>query len=234
MLDEVKDLILKAQTGDEGAFDSLVVRNVGLVRSAVKKFVGRGVGEDDLYQLGAMGLVKAIKRFDTNYNVEFSTYAVPMIIGEIRRFLRDDGIIKVSRSARERAAIIRRIKSEDGEEKLEAIAEKLGITYEEAIFALEATVPPESMDRELYENDGGGLRVGDVISEKEGEEERVEMLDLKNAIQNLSERDRQIIMLRYFKELTQSQVAKIMNMGQVQVSRLEKKIINEIREKMIG
>ena len=214
MSDEVKNLIINAQKGDEKAAEELVIRNTGLIRSAVRRFCGRGVGDEDLYQLGAMGLVKAIKRFDVSFNVEFSTYAVPMIIGEIRRFLRDDSIIKVSRSARETAAVIRRI------------------GYEEAIFALEATTPPESIEKELYESDGGGMRLKDTISNGESEEDFVTRIELKDAIKSLDERDRQIIMLRYFKELTQSQTAKILNIGQVQVSRLEKKIIEKIRQKI--
>lgn len=232
MLDEVKNLIVNAQAGDEKAADELVRRNIGLVRSAVRRFLGRGVSDEDLFQIGAMGLIKAIKRFDVSYNVEFSTYAVPMIIGEIRRFLRDDGIIKVSRSARERAAIIRRIRTEEGDCEIDQIADRLGISYEDAIFALEATTPPESMDKELFEGDGNSVRLGDMISDKDSEEERVTKIALKSAIEQLCERDRQIIELRYFKELTQSQVARILNIGQVQVSRLEKKIIANIREKI--
>lgn len=234
MLDEVKSLLQRAQAGDEKACEELVKRNVGLVRGAVRRFGGRGVSSDDLFQLGAMGLVKAIKRFDVNYNVEFSTYAVPMIMGEIRRFLRDDGIIKVSRSAREKAAVIRKIRMEEGDCELETIAKRIGITYEEAIFALEATTPPESMDKEVYDNDGGGVRVGELISDKDSEEDRVMKIALRSVIEELPERDRQLIMLRYYKEMTQSQVAKIMNIGQVQVSRLEKKIIARMREKMTG
>lgn len=233
MLDEVRDLIIRAQKGEEKASEELVEKNMGLIRSAVRKFGGRGVSDDDLFQLGAMGLVKAIKRFDISYEVEFSTYAVPMIIGEIRRFLRDDGIIKVSRSARERAAIIRRIRREEGDGELEKIAERIGITYEEAIFALEATTPPESIDKEIYDSDKSGMRIGDTLkADNCDEEERVTRLALRNAIESLPERDKEIIMLRYFKELTQSQTAKIMNIGQVQVSRLEKKIIAAIREKI--
>ncbi len=232
MLDEVKKLIMSAQQGEEKAKEELVKRNVGLIRSAVRRFYGRGVSDEDLFQIGAMGLVKAIMRFDVGYEVEFSTYAVPMIIGEIRRFLRDDGMIKVSRSARERAAIIRRLRTEEGDGELASIAEKMGISYEEAIFALEATVPPESMDKEIYENDGSRVRLGDMIPTKDNEEERVLKIALKTAIAELEERDRELIILRYYKEMTQSQVAKIMNIGQVQVSRLEKRIIAEIRERI--
>lgn len=234
MTDEVKSLILRAQSGDEAAMEELIVKNTGLVKSAVRRFYGRGGSDEDLYQLGAMGLVKAIKRFDVNFDVEFSTYAVPMIFGEIRRFLRDDGIIKVSRSTREKAAIIRRMKRETGDCEIGEIAEKLGISYEEAVFALEATTPPESIDKEVYEGEGN-VRVGDMIKcEKDTEEEHVTRIALYNAINGLCERDRQLIMLRYFKELTQSQTAKILNMGQVQVSRLEKKIIASLKGELTG
>ncbi|MBQ8539955.1 MAG: sigma-70 family RNA polymerase sigma factor [Clostridia bacterium] len=232
MLDEVKNLIFLAQKGDEKAMEELICRNLGLIRSAVRRFYSRGVSEEDLFQLGAMGLVKAIKRFDLKYEVEFSTYAVPMIIGEIRRFLRDDGIIKVSRTARERAAAIRRIRTEEGDGEIASIALRLGITYEDAIFALEATVPPESTDREIFEHDGSRTRLGDMIPSKDNEDDTVLKIELRRAIEELPERDKKIIMLRYYREMTQSQVAKIMNIGQVQVSRLEKKIIERIREKI--
>ena len=232
MLDEVKNLILKAQQGDEKASDELVRRNMGLIRSAVRRFCFRGVSDEDLFQIGAMGLVKAIKRFDVSYDVEFSTYAVPMIIGEIRRFLRDDGMIKVSRSAREKAAIIRRIRTEEGDGEIEEIAKRIGISYEDAIFALEATTPPESMDKELFDSGGGRVRVGDMIPCGESEDERILKIALKSAIEELPERDKELIILRYYREMTQSQVAKIMNIGQVQVSRLEKKIVERLREKI--
>lgn len=234
MTDETKNLIISAQKGEEKAMEELIVKNTGLIKSAVRRFYGRGVSDEDLYQLGAMGLVKAIKRFDVNFEVEFSTYAVPMIFGEIRRFLRDDGIIKVSRSAREKAAIIRKMKREDGDGEIGDIAEKIGISYEEAVFALEATTPPESIEREVYEGEGH-MRIGDLIkSEKDTEEDRVTKIALYNAIETLNERDRQLIILRYFKELTQSQTAKILNIGQVQVSRLEKKIIAALRDMIAG
>lgn len=234
MTDEIKNLIISAQKGEEKAMEELIVKNTGLVKSAVRRFYGRGVSDEDLYQLGAMGLVKAIKRFDVNFEVEFSTYAVPMIFGEIRRFLRDDGIIKVSRSAREKAAIIRKMKREDGDREVGEIAEKIGISYEEAVFALEATTPPESIEREVYEGESH-MRIGDLIkSEKDTEEDRVTKIALYNAIETLDERDRQLIILRYFKELTQSQTAKILNIGQVQVSRLEKKIIAALRDMIAG
>lgn len=230
MSDGTKKLIKAAQAGDEEALEKLVEENTGLIRSAVKRFYGRGEA-DDLFQLGAMGLIKAVKRFDLNYAVEFSTYAVPMIIGEIRRYLRDDGIIKVSRSAKEYAARIRRIYSEEGDIGLKAIAERIGITYEEAVYALEATAPPESIDKKLSDAESGAS-LADIISSGESEEERVIKIALKRAVENLPERERELISLRYYKELTQSKTAKILGISQVQVSRLEKKIIEEIRRQL--
>lgn len=233
MTDEIKELLQRAQNGEEKAFEALIRNNTGLIKSAVRRFYGRGVSDEDLYQLGAMGLVKAVKRFDTSYNVEFSTYAVPMILGEIRRFLRDDGIIKVSRSVREKAAAIRKKRLEEGDCEIGEIAQSLGLSYEEAIFALEATTPPESIDREVFEGDNR-IRFGDMIKTGEDEEDKVTKISLYDAINELEDRDKRLIILRYFKELTQSQTAKILNIGQVQVSRLEKKIIAEIRRKMIS
>ena len=234
MTDEIRDLIERAQKGEDKATEELILKNIGLIKSAVRRFYSRGVSDEDLYQLGAVGLIKAIKNFDLNFEVEFSTYAVPMIFGEIKRFLRDDSIIKVSRSAREKAAIIRKIKREEGDVEIGEIAKRMGISYEDAVFALEATTPPESIEKEMYDS-GNSMRLGDTIKyEKDTEEERITRLMLYSAIESLDKRERELIMLRYFKELTQSQTAKILNIGQVQVSRLEKKIIKKMREKMTG
>lgn len=232
MSDEIKELIKNAQNGDEKSAEALVLKNNGLIKCAVRRFRGRGVADEDLYQIGAMGLVKAIKRFDNKFDVEFSTYAVPMIMGEIRRFLRDDSIIKVSRSARETAAIIRRIRREEGDCEIEKIAERMGISYEDAVFALEATTPPESIEKELYDNDSKTVTLADTIAAKETEDDIVTKIALHDAINSLEEREKELIVLRYFKELTQMQTAKILNIGQVQVSRLEKKIIENIRKKI--
>lgn len=227
MSDETKRLIMAAQQGDEKAAEEIVKENTGLIRSAVRRFYGRGE-PDDLFQLGSIGLIKAVKRFDLSYEVEFSTYAVPMIIGEIKRFLRDDGLIKVSRTAKEYAAKIRRIRSEEGDIELGVIADRLNISYEDAVYALEATAPPESIDKNVYD-DENNMTLGDKIASDDSEEERVTKIALKKAIENLPERDRQLIALRYYKEFTQSRTAKILGISQVQVSRLEKKIIAEIR-----
>lgn len=227
MSDETRKLIKAAQQGDEKAKEKIVKENTGLIKSAVRRFYGRGE-QDDLFQLGAMGLIKAVQRFDLSFDVEFSTYAVPMIIGEIKRFLRDDGLIKVSRTAKEYAARIRRIRAEEGEITLEEIAKRLNISCEEAVFALEATSPPESIDKKVYD-DENNLTLGEKIASDDSEEEHVTKIALRNAIENLSQRDRELIALRYYREFTQSKTAKILGISQVQVSRLEKKIIEEIR-----
>jgi RNA polymerase sporulation-specific sigma factor len=230
MTEETRKLIELAQSGDDAATERIVSENTGLIRSAVKRFYGRGEA-DDLFQIGAMGLIKAVKRFDLGFDVEFSTYAVPMIIGEIRRFLRDDGIIKVSRSAKECAAKIRRIRNEEGDIGLREIAERISVSYEDAVYALEATTPPESIDKKVYDGESG-VCLGDRIASCDSEDERVTLIALKREIASLPERDRKIIALRYYKELTQSKTAKILGISQVQVSRLEKKIIDSLREKM--
>lgn len=230
MNDETKSLIEAAKNGDEGAAEVLVKKNMGLIKSAAMRFYGRGVDAEDLFQLGALGFIKAVKRFDLSYSVELSTYAVPMILGEIRRFLRDDGIIKVSRSARECAAKIRRIKDEEGDMEIEKIAERIGVSYEDAIYALEATRLPDSIDKTISDDDS--TRGEKIAAKGDDEEERCIKLSLKESIKKLGERDRQLVTLRFYKELTQSQTARILGISQVQVSRLEKKIIGEMRKEL--
>ena len=230
MNDETKSLIRAAQNGDENAAETLVRKNVGLIKSIAVRFYGRGVEADDLFQLGAMGFIKAVKRFDLNYSVELSTYAVPMILGEIRRFLRDDGIIKVSRSARECAARIRKIKEEDGDMAIEKIAEKIGVSYEDAVYALEATRLPDSIDRAISDDDSA--KIEKIAAKGDDEEERCIKLSLKESIKNLGERERLLVTLRFYRELTQAQTARILGISQVQVSRLEKRIIGEMKKEL--
>ncbi|MCD8049249.1 MAG: sigma-70 family RNA polymerase sigma factor [Clostridia bacterium] len=228
MSDETKRLIEAAQSGDEAAAETLVKENTGLIYSAVRRFHGRGAEDEDLFQIGSIGLIKAVRRFDGRYNVELSTYAVPLIIGEIRRFLRDDGMIKVSRGAREAAAKIRKM----GDVGIDEAAQKLGISREEAVFALEATAELRSIDKMLYEKDGVGVSLADTLATEDTEEERVERMELKRAVGRLSESDRAIVALRFYRELTQSKTAAVMGMSQVQVSRREKKILARLREEM--
>ncbi len=234
MLEETKRLIEAAKAGDKNAGDELVRQNTGLIYSAARRFYGRGTETDDLFQIGAVGFIKAVKRFDLSYNVELSTYAVPMIIGEIKRFLRDDGMIKVSRDAREKGAMLRRIRSEDSDIELGEAAQKIGISYEEALYALEATSPPESIDKTVTNSDGEGKKISELIASGENiEEDVITKLELKRAIDKLERIDREIILLRFFREMTQSRAAKILGMSQVQVSRREKKIMDKMRNMLL-
>jgi len=231
--DEAMHLILLAQQGDEKAQEVLVEKNLALVKSIVRKFLGRGVEFEDLFQIGCMGLVKAIRNFNGSYNVQFSTYAVPMIAGEIKRFLRDDGMVKVSRSLKELAA-----KAAAAEENLKCslgrdpaiseVAEAVGVSAEEVIFARDAARSCVSLNEPIYEEEGAAL-----IDRIAGEEETGGIIDrilLKELLQQLEPRERQIIFLRYFKDQTQSQIAAQLGVSQVQVSRLESRILKKMRQ----
>lgn len=234
--DEVKTLIKLSQNGDVEARDRLVECNIRLVWSVVQRFLNRGYEADDLFQIGCIGLLKSIDKFDLSYDVKFSTYAVPMIIGEIQRFLRDDGAVKVSRSLKELANKIRRVKDDlskslGRQPKVSEIADSLGISPEEVVFAQDAMRAPASIHETVYENDGDPITLIDQISD----EQEVKWFDkfaLKEAIINLTERERLIVYLRYFKDQTQSEVAERLGISQVQVSRLEKKILKQIKEEM--
>lgn len=229
-------LITLAQQGDKDALENLTLNNSGLIWSAVRKFSGRGAEPEDLYQIGAIGLIKAINKFDTAYDVEFSTYAVPMIIGEIRRFLRDDGIVKVSRSLKETASHAKsaaeKIYRETGREaSLCEIASMINSTAQDVALSFEATQPTESIYKTIHEGDNNSVLLIDKIhSRDDGEDNIVTSVALKQAIKNLPSRERQILMLRYYKEKTQSEVAKIMGVSQVQISRIEKKLLGTLRK----
>lgn len=234
--EETLELIAKAQSGDSYAKERLVEYNIGLVRSVLKGFLNRGYEVDDLFQIGSIGLLKAIDKFDISFNVRFSTYAVPMIIGEIKRFLRDDGIIKVSRSLKQIAGqakeIEERLYKEFGREPtIQEIADEIGVDKEEIIMALDASYQPEYLYDVVHHNDGQPLYLIDKISQESDED--VDIIDhifLKEILNTLKPRDRQIIILRYFKDRTQSEVAELLGISQVQVSRIEKRIINDIRK----
>ncbi|MCF6093474.1 RNA polymerase sporulation sigma factor SigF [Microaerobacter geothermalis] len=230
---EIKELIQKSQAGDASARDTLVNSNIRLVWSVVQRFLNRGYEADDLFQIGCIGLLKAIDKFDLSYDVKFSTYAVPMIIGEIQRFLRDDGTVKISRSLKELANRIRKTK-DDLSKKLgrlptiKEIAEDLDITPEEVVFAQESIRAPTSIHETVYENDGDPITLMDQIADDSGQK-WFDKLALKEAINQLSERERLIVYLRYFRDQTQSEVAERLGISQVQVSRLEKKILKTIK-----
>ncbi|WP_025026153.1 RNA polymerase sporulation sigma factor SigF [Caldalkalibacillus mannanilyticus] len=233
---EVRLLIRQSQEGDIKARDRLVESNIRLVWSVVQRFLNRGYEPDDLFQIGCIGLIKSIDKFDLSYDVKFSTYAVPMIIGEIQRFLRDDGTVKVSRSLKEMANRIRRTKDElsktlGRQPKISEIADELGVTPEEVVFAQDAMRAPSSIHETVYENDGDPITLMDQISD-ENEGKWFDRFALKEAIISLTDRERLIVYLRYFKDQTQSEVAERLGISQVQVSRLEKKILKQIKIEM--
>lgn len=229
-------MIKLAQSGNKEALEELIIQNQGLIWSSVRKYSGRGVDSDDLFQIGAIGLIKSINKFDTSFNVEFSTYAVPMILGEIRRFLRDDGIIKVSRNLKEIAAKARsaaeKIYAKQGRDAtLSEIAEMIDCNIGDVTLSLEATQPAESIYRTIYDGENNSVLLIDKIHGNESNEESLlTSVALKEAIENLPPKEKQILMLRYFKEKTQSEVARIMGVSQVQISRIEKKLLTTLRQ----
>lgn len=233
---ETEDII-KAQNKSEEALSKIVEANTGLIWSIVKRFSGRGHAQEDLYQIGCIGLIKAIQRFDTSYNVRISTYAVPYILGEIKRFIRDDGPIKISRSIKELATKINEIQRQNinktGEElQINELAEKLNVTKEEIVVALDAIRRPESIDEEAYDEVGGETKISKISTNKDETASVINKLCVKELIEELDERERKIIILRYFKGKTQTEVAKWLGITQVQVSRIEKKILTEMRRKI--
>lgn len=230
--EKMRAYIYDAQHGDTDARDLLVERNVRLVWSVVQRFLNRGYDPDDLFQIGSIGLIKAIDKFDLSYEVRFSTYAVPMIIGEIQRFIRDDGSVKVSRSLKEMANKIRRSREEltktfGRSPTISEIANALDITAEEAVHALEAAKSPQSIHETVFENDGDPITLLDQIADDN--DSWFEKITIEEAIRELSDRERLIVYLRYYKDHTQSSVAKRLGISQVQVSRLEKKILEEMK-----
>ena len=225
------ELLRAAQEGDRDACEQAVVENNGLIWSIVRRYYGRGVDPDDLYQLGCLGFLKAVKGFDFSYGTCFSTYAVPKIAGEIRRFLRDDGAIKVSRSIREQAQILyaarERLRQELGREPvLSELSQATGLAAEEIAQIEQATDTPESLQLETSD----GLTLEGMLGTDAPEDRMVEQIALREAIDHLPEKERLAILLRYFKGLTQAQTAKIMKVSQVQVSRLERRGLSNLRE----
>jgi len=233
---ETIELIKKAQQGDEEAQTLLVNHNLGLVKSVLRRFANRGYDTEDLYQLGCIGLIKAIQKFDVNYDVRFSTYAVPMIIGEIKRFLRDDGIIKVSRSLKQtamKANIVReKLSKELGREpNIQEIADEICVDKEELVMALDSSAQPDYLYDVIHQNDGSPIHLIDRVMTSEGED--VEILDkitLKQILNQLKPRDRRIIIMRYFKDKTQTEIADMLGISQVQVSRIEKKVLHIMKD----
>ena len=234
--EETMMLIKESQNGDYEARDRLVEGNIKLVLSVIKKFNNRGVDLDDLFQVGAMGLIKAIDNFDFSHGVKFSTYAVPMIIGEIRRFIRDNNSIRVSRSLRDTAykAIYAKenyVKVNQKEPTVQEIAEEIGIAKEEIVYALDAIQMPVSLNEPVYNDNGDAMYVMDQISDKRNKEDRwVEKLSLQAAMDRLGKREKYIIRLRFFEGKTQMEVAEEIGISQAQVSRLEKNALRAMRQ----
>lgn len=242
MLENTYEEILKAQQGDKEAMNNLVNNNMGLVYNIAQRFIGRGYEIEDLNQIGAMGLIKSINKFDTNYNVQLSTYSVPFIIGEIKRHIRDDGKIKVSRSIKELATKIRQIQDEynikNGEEiKIEKIAEILKVSKEEVALAIDANASNvvTSINEPIYnEKSGTAVCVEDMIPDKRNDEMTIaNKLTIDKLIDELQEQEQVIVRLRYFKGKTQMEVAKRLGISQVQVSRIEKRILHTMKQKLV-
>lgn len=233
---EVRDLIERSQSGDAPARERLVLGNQRLVWAVVQRFLGRGYEADDLFQIGCIGLMKSVDKFDLQYEVKFSTYAVPMIIGEIQRFLRDDGTIKVSRTLKETAKHIRRTRDELAKQlgrqpHMTEIAEHLGLEPADVVFAQEAMRTPASIHETVFENDGDPIYLMDQIADQEGSE-WLDKIALHEVLNQLPERERLIVYLRFFRDKTQSEVARVLGISQVQVSRLEKRILQTIRRQL--
>ena len=233
-MSRTEELIARSQAGDEQAGELLITENSGLIWSVARRFMGRGTEADDLYQLGCLGFLKAVEGFDTEYGTQFSTYAVPKIAGEIRRFLRDDGAVKVSRGLKEQAAAIKMTRNHltsalGREPTIQEISRQTGLTPEEIAMAETATAATESIQRETGEE---GFRLEDILTDTESEEKMVERIALNQAIEKLPERENMVIRLRYFHCLTQQRVAKVLEVSQVQVSRIEKKALEHLRQLM--
>ncbi len=229
-------LIERAHQGDKAAREQLVEENLGLVFTIVKRFAGRGTELEDLFQIGSIGLLKAIDHFDLSFDVKFSTYAVPMIAGEIKRFLRDDGMLKVSRSLKEAAHRTAVAKEElertlGREPTVEELSEKTGIQREEIVMAMEAAADVESLHKPVYQGDGTAIYLEDRIEEKESMNEKVlDRMVLREVLEELDPEEHFLICMRYFQDKTQAQVAAMMGRTQVQISRMEKRILKKLRD----
>ena len=231
----VLDMIALAQSGDKNAAGEIVEKNSGLIWSVARRFFGRGVDSDDLYQLGCVGFLKAEQGFDPEFGTQFSTYAVPKISGEIRRFLRDDGSVKVSRSIKERAAMIKNVRTAleqklGREPTVSEISEETGFEIEDIASCETATAATESLQREKGDD---GFTLEQTLGDDYQEEKLIEHVALREGIKNLPEKERTVIYLRYYKGLTQENCARIMEVSQVQISRLEKRAVEKLRQELL-
>lgn len=235
-MDHTLELIKRAQEGDKNATSTLVKENMGLVWSLVRRFSNRGYDMEDLFQIGSIGLLKSIEKFDSSFNVKFSTYAVPMIVGEIKRFLRDDGMIKVSRSLKETAYKARILKEElikeyNREPTIGEIAAGLELDVEEVIEALESSTEVESLNAVIYQGDGKPITLCDKLDEAPTLQNGiVDKIVLTELIERLLPLEREVISLRYFEDQTQTEIANMLGISQVQVSRIEKRILKKMRQ----
>lgn len=236
----LQERIILSQSGDTAALNALVEENLGLVWSIVHRYASRGYELEDLFQIGSIGLIKAIKRFDVSYDVKFSTYAVPMINGEIRRFMRDDGMVKISRSIKENHWKIEHAKQflqrqTLGEVTISQLAQETGLSTEDVLLAMDAPMEVESLNKPFASIDGKETSLEEHIPANIDEKEQIDnRLMLEQLLNCLNEKERQLIRLRYFQDCTQSVVAKQLNMSQVQVSRLEKKLLKLMREMLLS
>ena len=234
------EAIKKSQKGDKKELEKLIETNQGLIWSIVKRFMGRGYETEDLYQIGCIGFIKSIQRFDTTYDVKLSTYSVPYILGEIKRYIRDDGPIKVSRSIKELGIKIRELQrmylNKKGHEvKIEELQKELKVSKEDITLALEVSKGIESIENATFINSKNGNRINliEKISTDKNEEEIItNRIVVKELINGLEQREKQVIMLRFFKDKTQEQVAKILGVTQVQVSRIERRVLNQMKQKL--
>lgn len=235
-MDRTFELLKLAKEGDKDAKDQLVQENLGLVWAVAKRYIGRGYEAEDLYQIGCIGLIKCIDNFDISYGVKLSTYAVPLIAGEIKRFLRDDGLIKVSRSLKETAYKVVKLREEiinetGTEPAIEELSKRLNISVEDIVESMEANAEVESIQKTIYNSDGNEICLADKLSnEKNEEEEVINNLLIEDLLIKLKQSEQTIIKRRYFENKTQTEVAKELNISQVQVSRIEKKILHKLRE----
>jgi len=234
--EETYDLLELAKQGDDLAKEQLITINSPLIKSIVKRYVNKGVEYDDLYQLGALGFVKAINNYDANFNVKFTTYAVPMIAGEIKRFLRDDGSVKVSRSIKYNAIQIKNFLQEykrqhNDNPTLETISKALNIEINDVVLAMEANTMPLSID-EKFSAEEDDVSIGDKISDNFSVENMLDKLTLREMIKKLSKREKQVIIMRYYLDKTQSEIAKELGVSQVQISRIENKVLLELKDNL--
>ncbi|MBS6711774.1 SigB/SigF/SigG family RNA polymerase sigma factor [Ruminococcus sp. AF37-6AT] len=236
MMDHTLALITKSQQGDKKARDTVFEENTGLIYSVAKRFVGRGVEMEDLIQIGSIGLLKAVDHFNASFEVKFSTYAVPMIAGEIKRYLRDDGILKVSRSLKENCVRIysarEKLEKELGREPvMEEIAQSAQLSVDEVVMSLESGAEVESLHKIIYQGDGNDISLMDRLQEKEnGQDAALNRIFLDEILKKLDARERQLIYMRYFKDMTQTEIAAEMGISQVQVSRMEKRILKQLKD----